>query len=63
MTLDKAREFIQTQVSFKSGYNRNATRLILAEVQKVHGQEAVNQLINEFELENKFGLVINTKFK
>ena len=32
MTLDKARELIQVQLSFGGGYNRNAVRLILAEI-------------------------------
>lgn len=62
MTLDKARELISVQVNFGSGYNRNATRLILAEVQKEFGQETVDQLINEFSLQETFGLRPGTKF-
>ncbi len=62
MTLDKARELISVQVGFGSGYNRNSTRLILAEVQKEHGQTAVDQLIRELDLEKAFGLKPGTDF-
>lgn len=62
MTLDKARELIQVQLSFGGGYNRNAVRLILAEVSKTHGQGAVDQLIRELDLEGKFGLSAGTDF-
>jgi hypothetical protein len=56
VTLDKARELIQVQVSLGSGYNRNATRLILREVQLEHGQNAVDDLIAELDLQAVFGL-------
>jgi hypothetical protein len=56
VTLDKARELIQVQVSLGSGYNRNATRLILREVQLEHGQNAVDELIAELDLQAVFGL-------
>ena len=62
MTLDRASELIQVQLSFGSGYNRNAVRLILAEVQIQHGQAAVDQLINALELEARFDLVPGTDF-
>ncbi len=62
MTLDRARELIQVQLSFTSGYNRNAVRLILAEVSNVHGQGAVDQLIREFDLQQKFDLEPGTDF-
>ena len=55
MTLDKAREYLQTQISLGSGYNRNSAKLILAEVLREHGQAAVDQLIRELELETHFG--------
>ena len=45
------------QVSFGSGYNRNAVRLILAEISNEHGQQAVDRLIRELGLTEKFGLV------
>lgn len=62
MTLEKARELIGIQASLGSGYNRNATRLILAQVQKEHGQQAVDNLIIELELEKIFSLKPGTDF-
>lgn len=44
------------------GYNRNAARLILAEVQGDHGQASVDALIREFDLETLFGLKQGTTF-
>ena len=55
MTLDKARELIGVQVHMASGYNRNAAKLILAEVEKDHGQDAVDRIIRELDLERVFG--------
>ncbi len=63
MTLARARELIAVQVSMGGGYNRNATRLILAEVSREHGQAAVDQLIEEFELAERFGLHPGAEFK
>jgi hypothetical protein len=63
MTLDKARELIEIQVGIGGGYNRNATKLILVEVQKHHGQAAVDLLIREFDLEQKFGFKPGSHFK
>lgn len=54
MTLDKARELLKTQLAFGSGYNRNAAKLILAEVQREHGMGATDQLIKELDLEKTF---------
>jgi hypothetical protein len=62
MTLDRARELITQQLSFGSGYNRNAVRLILGEVQRVHGQPAVDGLILELDLDQAFGLHPGTDF-
>jgi len=56
MTLDKARELITTQLRFGGGYNRNAVRLILGEVQREHGPQAVDGLIRELGLEQAFDL-------
>ena len=55
MTLEKARELLQTQISLGSGYNRNSAKLILAEVLREHGQAAVDSLIRELNLEAAFG--------
>ena len=62
MTLDKARELINVQLGFGSGYNRHSVRLILGEVQREHGQAAVDGLIREFGLEAKFDLEPGTDF-
>lgn len=56
MTLDRAEELIQVQLDFKSGYNRNAVRMILNEVSNLHGQAAVDSLIRKFGLAQKFDL-------
>ena len=55
MTIDKARELLATQVSMGGGYNRNGAKLILAEIDKFHGQTAVDKLIVELGLEVTFG--------
>jgi len=62
MNLERARELIAVQTSMGGGYNRNGTRLILAEVQREHGQAAVDRLIRELDLEDKFGLKPGTSF-
>jgi hypothetical protein len=62
VTLDKARELIGTQLRFGSGYNRNAVRLILGEVQREHGPGAVDDLIRELGLEQAFDLRPGTDF-
>lgn len=54
MTIDKARELLAVQADFGGFYNRNSARLILAEVEKKHGQRAVDQLIEELNLEAVF---------
>lgn len=63
MTLDKARELLATHVALGSGYNRNATRLVLGEVQRVHGQSGVDGLIREFGLEQLWGIKPGTVFE
>ena len=55
MTLDRARLLLETQAGFGGGYNRQGARLILADVAREHGQEAVDGLIRELELERVFG--------
>ncbi len=56
MTLERARELIALQISLGTGYNRNAVTLILAEVGRNHGQQAVDNLIAEMNLEQIFGI-------
>ena len=62
MTLDRAREMIREQLAFGSGYNRNAVRLILGEIQREHGQAVADGLIHELGLEQAFGLKPGTDF-
>jgi hypothetical protein len=63
MTLDKARELLQLQISLGSGYNRNSAKLILIEVQREHGQGAVDQLIIDLDLQQAFGFEPGTELK
>jgi hypothetical protein len=51
VTLEKARQLLAVQAARGSGYNRNAARLILAEMQRGHGQDAVDGLIRKFDLD------------
>lgn len=62
MTLERARELIRTQLQFGGGYNRNAVRLLLGEVQREHGQAAMDGLIRELDLEQAFGLKPGSDF-
>jgi len=54
VTLEKAEELLKIQVGFGGFYHRNAARLILAEVQRDHGQVAVDRLIRMLDLESVF---------
>ena len=63
MTLDRARQLLKIQADFGSFYNANSAKLILSEVQKEHGQEAVDQLIRELELDRVFGFEPGTLFE
>ena len=62
MTLERAREFISTQLQFGGGYNRNAVRHLLGEVRREHGQGVVDGLIRELDLGRVFGLQPGTDF-
>ncbi|MGD8842582.1 MAG: hypothetical protein PVJ83_03820 [Gammaproteobacteria bacterium] len=63
MTLEKARELLGVQANMGGGYNRNGARLILAEVQREHGQAAVDELIREFDLDTLFGFRPGMQFR
>jgi hypothetical protein len=62
MTLEKARKLLAVQADFGGRYNANGAKLILAEVQREHGQEAVDAFIRELELERIFGFAVGTRF-
>ena len=54
LTLDKMRELLSTQADKGGGYNRNAAREILAQVECGYGQQVVDDLIRELDLESTF---------
>jgi hypothetical protein len=56
MTLERARELMNTQLQLGGGYNRSAVRPIRGEAHREHGQAAVDDLIREPGLEASFGL-------
>lgn len=63
MTLDRARQMLKVQADFGGFYNANSAKLILSEVQKEHGQAAVDSLIRELGLDEIFGFVPGTRFE
>ncbi len=63
MTLDKARELLQTQVDFGGFYNRHGARRILAEVCREHGQQAVDRFIVELKLTEVFQFEVGEVFE
>jgi hypothetical protein len=62
MTLERARELLKVQADFGGFYNKNGAKLILAEVSREHGQQAVDRLIRELDLERIFGFASGTLF-
>lgn len=63
MTLEKAKELLLVQAGFGGFYNRNSARLILAEVGRKHGQDAVDRLIRETGLDAIFGFAPGSHFE
>jgi hypothetical protein len=63
MTLDRARQLLKVQADFGGFYNANSAKLILSEVQKEHGQQAVDSLIRELGLDEIFGFVPGSRFE
>ena len=63
MTLERARELLKVQAGFGGGYNANSSKLILSEVMREHGQQAVDRLIVELELDRIFGFQRGTRFE
>jgi hypothetical protein len=62
MTLEKAKKLLAVQAGFGGLYNANGAKLILAEVQREHGQAGVDALIAKLELERIFGFAPGTMF-
>jgi hypothetical protein len=63
MTIDRARQLLKVQADFGGFYNANSAKLILSEVQREHGQVAVDGLIRELALEAVFGFQPGTRFE
>lgn len=63
MTLERARQLLKVQADFGGFYNGNSAKLILAEVQREHGQEAVDLFIRELDLQTIFGFEPGTRFE
>ena len=63
MTLDRARQLLKVQADFGGFYNANSAKLILSEVQREHGQSAVDSLIRELGLDAIFGFEPGTRFE
>ncbi|MHB1053663.1 MAG: hypothetical protein ACYCZT_11435 [Thiobacillus sp.] len=63
MTLDRARQLLKVQADFGGFYNGNSAKLILSEVQREHGQAAVDACIRDFQLDEIFGFQPGTRFE
>ena len=63
MTLERARQLLKVQADFGGFYNANSSKLILSEVMKEHGQQAVDELIVELGLDRIFGFRPGTRFE
>jgi len=63
MTLERARQLLKVQAGFGGSYNANSAKLILSEVMREYGQQAVDGLIGELELERIFGFRPGTRFE
>ncbi len=63
MTLERAHQLLKVQADFGGFYNANSAKLILSEVQKEHGQAAVDSLIRELNLMQIFGFEPGTRFE
>jgi len=63
MTINRARQLLKVQADFGGFYNGNSAKLILSEVQREHGQDVVDQLIQELQLDQIFGFEPGTRFE
>nr|VFJ55531.1 MAG: hypothetical protein BECKFM1743C_GA0114222_101594 [Candidatus Kentron sp. FM]VFJ60212.1 MAG: hypothetical protein BECKFM1743A_GA0114220_102582 [Candidatus Kentron sp. FM]VFK06883.1 MAG: hypothetical protein BECKFM1743B_GA0114221_100274 [Candidatus Kentron sp. FM] len=62
LTLQQIRECLSVQADCGGGYNRNAAREMLAQVECGHGQQVVDDLIREFDLESTFDFKPGSSF-
>lgn len=62
MTLEKTNELVAMHADLGSGYNRNAVKMVLGEVDRDHGQAAVDKLIRDYGLEEQWEINPGTKF-
>jgi len=63
MTLDRAKQLLKVQADFGGFYNGNSAKLILSEVQREHGQDAVDECIRDLRLDTIFGFEPGTRFE
>jgi hypothetical protein len=63
MTLERARQLLRVQAGFGGSYNANSSKLNLSEVVREHGQQAVDDVIRELDLERIFGFKPGTRFE
>ncbi len=63
MTLERAKQLLGVQAGFGGFYNANSAKLILSEVNREHGQTAVDTLIAELELQKIFCFTPGTHFE
>jgi hypothetical protein len=63
MALERARQLLRVQAGFGGSYNANSSKLILSEVMREHGQQAVDDVIRELELDRIFGFKPGTRFE
>ena len=63
MNRDRAKQLLKVQADFGSFYNGNSAKLILSEVQREHGQAAVDECIREIRLNEVFGFEPGTRFE
>ena len=63
MTIEKAKQLLRVQADFGGFYNGNSAKLILSEVQREHGQDAVDECIRELQLDQIFGFEPGSRFE
>ncbi len=60
MTLEEARNHLAQQIELSSGYSRNSIQMLLSEVVRSHGEASAMQLIEEFNLTERFQISRDT---